>query len=142
MHTIQRFVRRGLRVSLLSGVLLAGWGAAAQAASSAAAPHLSGTWALEGTGPAGLVASGGRLGTLHLQQQGHQLRFTLSSGRQRYRGSGVVAWPPVQLRMTWKMAGVGTIHFEGGLQAGGRILGQWSDGHGDDGGAILVRVAR
>ena len=37
----------------------------------------------------------------------------------------------------------GIVRFTGTVQRGGaRILGLWSDGHGDDGGALLIRLPR
>ncbi|HUY56148.1 MAG TPA: hypothetical protein VMV23_13445 [Candidatus Nanopelagicaceae bacterium] len=124
------------------GALLVVSGGAGRAVAGSPSAGLSGRWALEGTGPAGLVNSGGRIGVLHLRQHGHALTFTLTSGRHRYGGSGVATWPPPRLTLTWRMPGVGLVRFSGGTLVHGRILGQWSDGHGDDGGTLLVRLGR
>ena len=102
---------------------------------------IAGAWALQGTGPAGLVAAGGRLAIIQIRQTGRALSVTLRSGAHRYAATGSYTAPTV--RFTWRMPAAGLVRFTGTVQRGGsRILGLWSDGHGDDGGALLVRLPR
>jgi hypothetical protein len=142
MQVIPAWCARTVSLIVICAATVGGWGPVARSEAKGTTPNLGGIWALEGTGPAGLVNLGGRIGTLRLRQHGHTLTFTLTSGRHHYPGTGVAAWPPPRLALTWRMPTVGIVRFAGGVQAGGRVLGQWSDGHGDDGGALLVRVGR
>jgi hypothetical protein len=106
-------------------------------------PSLAGIWALYGTGPAGLVAKSGRLATMQIRQRGHSLTVTLHSGSHTYPATGIYYWPQPRVTLKWRMNRVGEVHFQGDVQAGGsRILGQWSDACGDDGGAYLTRIGR
>lgn len=105
-------------------------------------PSVTGTWAMEGTGPAGLVASKGRLATLIIRQHGHTLTGTLRAGSHTYPLTGFYYYPKPTLTLKRQLPHVGVVHLSGTLQRGAtRVLGLWSDARGDDVGTILVRVA-
>jgi len=131
-----------LAVSLMAGVL-ADFAHPVHATSlhTRGAPSLAGTWAMEGTGPAGLVNTGGRIAIVLLRQHGHTLTLTLQSGGRRYGAAGTYSWTSHNMGVRWRMPAAGLVRFSGIVQAGNtRIIGQWADSHGDDGGAILVRA--
>jgi hypothetical protein len=133
--------RSGTGVLLATGLVLLLGGAAQTAA--ARAPSLAGTWAMEGTGPAGFVAAGGRVATLAIHQRGRTLAVQIRSGGATYTATGTSYWPKPRVSLTWRMATVGTVRFDGTLQPGStRVLGAWADARGDDGGALLVRLSR
>ena len=133
---------RALAAVLLAAGVAAGSDSEAQAAPAPAAiPSIAGTWAMEGTGPAGFVAAGGRGATVVIHQRGHTLTVSIQSGGKRYSATGASYWPQPRITFKWQMRSVGAVHFDGALQKGhARVLGQWSDARGDDGGALLVRV--
>ena len=106
-------------------------------------PQLGGTWAWEGTGPSGLVAHGPRLATLTLHQHGHALTGVERTGNHSYALLGTYYYPKPDITLRYSLKHLAAVRFSGALQHGGtRILGQWTDARGNDGGAILVKVVR
>jgi hypothetical protein len=98
---------------------------------------------MEGTGPAGFVAAGGRIATLAIHQRGRELVVQIRSGRATYTAKGTSYLPNSRVSLTWRMATVGAVRFDGTIQSGStRVLGEWTDSRGDDGGALLVRLSR
>ena len=134
MHRLQGTVS-------IVALLAVGYTGPARVARAAGTSQVGGLWALEGTGPAGLLSAHGRLGTLTIRQQGRTLGGTLQSGDRRSALSGSVSGVPPHVLLSWQMPHGGRIRFSGTLQRGTRIVGVWSDAHGDDGGAFLVRLA-
>jgi hypothetical protein len=135
-------VRRILSLAALGAILAAAPLVSNPAlARTATMPSLAGTWALYGTGPAGLVAKSGRLASMQIRQRGHTLTVTLHTGSLSYPATGIYYWLQPRVTLKWRMNQVGEVHFQGEVQAGGsRILGQWSNARGDDGGAYLTRI--
>jgi len=120
--------------------LVAAAGMPGQAA-AAIPTSLSGSWAMRGSGPAGLVAAGGRIATLQVRQRGGALTIAIRSGTRTYAAAGTYDYPKPSLRFSWRMPAAGTVRFTGSVQAGGsRAIGNWIDDHGDDGGVVLIRL--
>jgi len=129
------------RTILLAATLPLVAAAAIPSAAAAIPTSLSGSWAMRGSGPAGLVAVGGRIATLQVRQRGHALAIAIRSGTRTYAATGTYGYPTPTLRFSWRMPAAGTVRFTGSVQAGGaRAIGNWIDDHGDDGGVVLIRL--
>ena len=128
------------RTIILAAALPLAANATGTATAATRPASLSGSWAMQGTGPAGFVAAGGRVATLQVRQRGHALTIAIRSGTRTYAATGTYGNPTAGLRFSWRMP-AGTVRFIGTVQAGGsRAIGLWQDAHGDDGGAILIRL--
>ena len=105
--------------------------------------NLDGTWAWEGTGPAGLTPRASRLATITIRRRGHRITGTLTSGAHAYELTGTYYYPRPTLTFKWRTPKAGLVRFSGTLQRDNtHILGQWRDAHDSVGGALLVKVAR
>ena len=129
------------RTIILAAALPLAANATGTATAATRPASLSGSWAMQGTGPAGFVAAGGRVATLQVRQRGHALAIAIRSGTRTYAATGTYGYPTPTLRFSWRMPAAGTVRFTSSVQAGGaRAIGNWIDDHGDDGGVVLIRL--
>lgn len=108
-----------------------------------ATPPILGVWRFVGTAPPGFVRTGTEVARLTLNLQGERLRALVVTGKHRYTVGAQYATARRELLLTVP-ASAGKVRLQATLGAGtagaGRMLGLWSDTHGDDGGFVLLRV--
>ena len=106
-------------------------------------PPVLGAWRFVGTAPPGFTRQGTEVARLTFSLQRGHLQALVSTGKQRYNANGqyVAAKHEVLLTVPTR---AGVVHLQATLGQGragaARMIGVWSDTHGDDGGFVLLRV--
>jgi len=108
-----------------------------------ATPPVLGAWRFVGTAPPGFVRQGTDVAQLTLSLQRGRLYALVTTGKHRYASDGRYVAAQRQLLLTVRTSG-GVVRLQATLGAGSagaaRMLGIWSDTHGDDGGFVLLHV--
>ncbi len=105
-----------------------------------APPPVLGAWRFVGTAPPGFVRTGTEVARLTLTLQRGRLHALVSTGKHRYNADGRYSAAQHQLLLSVPTT-AGRVRLQATLgQHDARMLGIWSDTHGDDGGFVLLRV--
>ncbi|MDQ2827637.1 MAG: hypothetical protein M3Y74_01090 [Chloroflexota bacterium] len=107
-----------------------------------AAPIL-GAWRFVGTAPPGFVRTGTEVARLTFSLDHGSLRALVATGKRRYTVASQYVAAQHEILLTVP-ASRGKVRLQATLGAGSmgaaRMLGIWSDTHGDDGGFVLLRL--
>jgi len=106
-------------------------------------PPVLGAWRFVGTAPPGFTRQGTEVARLTFSLQRGRLRALVATGKQRYNATGQYVAAKQQVLLTVPTR-VGVVHLQATLGQGragaARMIGVWSDTHGDDGGFVLLRL--
>lgn len=107
------------------------------------APPVLGAWRFVGTAPPGFVRQGTEVARLTFRLQRGRLFVLVATGKQRYNVAGQYVAAKHEILLTVP-AKPGIVHLQATLGQGragaARMIGLWSDAHGDDGGFVLLRL--
>ena len=108
-----------------------------------ALPPVLGVCRFVGTAPPGFVRTGTEVARLTFSLQRGRLHALVTTGKHRYNVGGQYVAARRELLVTVP-ASRGKVRLQATLGTGSvgaaRMLGIWSDTHGDDGGFVLLRV--
>ena len=129
-----------MRTVLSAAALLLTLTASSGSRVAPAPPPILGAWRYVGTAPPGFVRQGTEVARLTLRLQHGRLQALVATGRHRYTADGrYVAARHELLLSVPTSAGLVRLRATAG-QRDTRMIGIWSDAHGDDGGFVLLRV--
>jgi len=105
-----------------------------------AAPPILGAWRFVGTAPPGFTRQGTEVARLTLSLQRGRLYALVTTGKHRYNVGAQYVTAKHELLVTVP-ASRGKVRLQATLERGAaRMIGLWSDTHGDDGGFVLLRI--
>jgi len=108
-----------------------------------ATPPVLGAWRFVGTAPPGFTRQGTEVARLTFSLSHGRLQALVATGKQQYNATGQYVAAKQQVLLT-VLTGAGIVRLQATLGQGragtARMIGVWSDTHGDDGGFVLLRV--